>query len=57
MNQPTLKHYSFIFEELWKNGIDALRDRIKDIEAGVSLSDIEVILRFRQNTEVIFRHY
>ena len=42
-NEPAyIRHYSFIFEELWKNGIDAL-DRIKDIEAGVHLSDIEVI--------------
>jgi signal transduction histidine kinase len=42
-NEPAyIKHYSLIFEDLWKNGIDAL-DRIKDIEAGVHLSDIEVI--------------
>ena len=42
-NEPAyIRHYSLIFEELWKNGIDAL-DRIKDIEAGVHLSDIEVI--------------
>jgi two-component system sensor histidine kinase VicK len=42
-NEPAyIKHYNLIFEELWKNGIDAT-DRIKDIEAGVHLSDIEVI--------------
>jgi signal transduction histidine kinase len=42
-NEPAyIKHYNIIFEDLWKNGIDAL-DRIKDIEAGVHLSDIEVI--------------
>jgi len=42
-NEPAyIRRYSLIFEDLWKNGIDAL-DRIKDIEAGVHLSDIEVI--------------
>jgi two-component system, OmpR family, sensor histidine kinase VicK len=35
-------HFLSIFEELWKNGIDAV-DRIKDIEAGADLADIEVI--------------
>ena len=42
-NEPAyIRHYNSIFEEIWKNGIDAI-DRIKDIEAGVHLSDIEVI--------------
>jgi signal transduction histidine kinase len=42
-NEPAyIKHYNSIFEDLWKNGIDAL-DRLRDIEAGVHLSDIEVI--------------
>ena len=42
-NEPAyIRHYNFIFEELWKNGVNAI-DRIKDIEAGVHLSDIEVI--------------
>ncbi|MGA9169461.1 MAG: HAMP domain-containing sensor histidine kinase [Nitrososphaeraceae archaeon] len=42
-NEPAyIRHYNSIFEELWKNGIDAI-DRIKDIEAGVDLADIEVI--------------
>jgi len=42
-NEPAyIRHSSLIFEDLGKNGIDAL-DRIKDIEAGVYLSDIEVI--------------
>src|SRR5437763_14501954 len=31
-----------LFEELWKNGIDAA-DKIRDIEEGVDLADIEVI--------------
>src|SRR5919108_3729005 len=37
-----LKHFICTFEELWKNGIDA-RDRIRDIEQGVDLADIEII--------------
>jgi two-component system sensor histidine kinase VicK len=42
-NEPLyLKHFTSIFEELWKNGIDAA-DRIKDIENEVDLADIEII--------------
>jgi two-component system, OmpR family, sensor histidine kinase VicK len=42
-NEPIyVSHFNSIFEELWKNGIDA-EDRIKDIEEGVDLADIEVI--------------
>ena len=42
-NEPAyISHYNSIFEELWKNGVDAT-DRIKDIEAGLDLPDIEVI--------------
>jgi two-component system, OmpR family, sensor histidine kinase VicK len=42
-NEPAyISHFNSVFEELWKNGIDA-NERIKDIEAGVDLADIEVI--------------
>ena len=42
-NEPAyINHYNSIFEELWKNGIDAA-DRIKDIEEGVDLTYIEVV--------------
>jgi two-component system, OmpR family, sensor histidine kinase VicK len=42
-NEPGyVKHFSSIFEELWNNGIDAT-DRIRDIEEGVDLADIEII--------------
>ena len=42
-NEPAyVSHYSFLFEELWRSGIDAT-DRIRDIESGVDLADIEVI--------------
>jgi hypothetical protein len=37
-----INHYKSIFEEIWKNGVDAIQ-RIKDIESDVDLADIEVI--------------
>ncbi len=41
-NDPLyLKHFSSVFEELWKNGMNA-SDRIKEIEEGVEV-DIKVI--------------
>jgi hypothetical protein len=42
-NEPAyVSHYNSVFEELWKDGIDAT-ERIRDIEAGVDLENIEVI--------------
>jgi hypothetical protein len=35
-------HFNSIFEELWKDGIDA-EDRIRDIEVGAEWADVEVI--------------
>ncbi len=35
-------HFNSVFEELWKNGIDA-KDRIRDIEVGAEWADVEVI--------------
>jgi two-component system sensor histidine kinase VicK len=47
-NEPFyLLHFASIFEELWKNGIDAA-DRIRDIEQGIDLADIEIIPNPRQ---------
>jgi len=41
-NEPIyINHYNSIFEELWKDGIDAAH-RIRDIEQGIDLADIEV---------------
>jgi two-component system, OmpR family, sensor histidine kinase VicK len=37
-----VKHFASIFEELWKNGIDASY-RIRDIEEGVDQANIEII--------------
>jgi signal transduction histidine kinase len=42
-NEPAyVSHYNSVFEDLWKDGIDAA-ERIKDIETGVDLEYIEVI--------------
>ncbi|HET7344350.1 MAG TPA: ATP-binding protein, partial [Nitrososphaeraceae archaeon] len=42
-NEPVyVNHFYYIFEELWKNGIDA-KDRIEDIEEGVESTSIEII--------------
>jgi two-component system sensor histidine kinase VicK len=40
--QLYVNHFNSLFEQLWKNGIDGA-DRIRDIEIGVDLADIEVI--------------
>ena len=37
-----INHFASIFEELWKNGIDA-SDKIRDIEEGVDQANIEII--------------
>ena len=37
-----INHFDSIFEELWKDGIDAL-DRIRDIEEGIDQANIEII--------------
>jgi len=42
-NEPVyMNHFYYIFEELWKNGIDA-KDRIGDIEEGFESTSIEII--------------
>ncbi len=42
-NEPVyVNHFYRIFEELWKNGIEA-KDRIRDIEEGVEPATIEII--------------
>ena len=37
-----ISHFASIFEELWKDGIDA-SDRIRDIEEGIDQANIEII--------------
>ena len=42
-NEPLyVNHFNSLFEETWKNGIDA-RERIRDIEAGLDTANIEII--------------
>jgi two-component system, OmpR family, sensor histidine kinase VicK len=42
-NEPVyMNHFYYIFEELWKNGIDA-KDKIGDIEKGIESARIEII--------------
>jgi len=42
-NEPYyIKHFTSIFEELWDNGTDAA-NRIRDVEEGAELADVEVI--------------
>lgn len=42
-NEPLyLKHFSSIFEELWRNGVDS-GNRIKEIEEGTESTKIEII--------------
>jgi signal transduction histidine kinase len=46
-----LDHYNSIFEELWKNGIDA-KDRIKDIEEGKSIN-VEIIPNPKESIKLL----
>jgi two-component system, OmpR family, sensor histidine kinase VicK len=42
-NEPLyVNHFNSLFEEIWRNGID-VSERIRDIETGVDLADVEVI--------------
>jgi signal transduction histidine kinase len=51
-NEPIyINHYNSIFEELWKNGIDAVQ-RIRDLEDGTYLADIEVFHSVSRAREV-----
>src|SRR5215467_4615291 len=52
--QSYVDHFNSIFNELWRNGINAI-ERIKDIEAGADLADIEVIPKVSRARELYFR--
>jgi signal transduction histidine kinase len=42
-NEPMyVRHFSCIFEELWKNGVD-VKSRIRDVEEGVDTPEIDII--------------
>ncbi|MFL6425509.1 MAG: ATP-binding protein [Nitrososphaeraceae archaeon] len=50
-NEPSyINHYNTIFNELWKDGIDAV-NRIKDIEAGLDTANIEIIQNPKEGIE------
>src|SRR5439155_98528 len=52
-NEPLyINHFNSLFDELWKNGIDA-KDRIEDVEQG-NLGDIEVIPNSARAKELYF---
>jgi signal transduction histidine kinase len=54
-NEPVyINHCNSIFEELWKNGIDAVQ-RIKDIEENADLAEIEVF-RSASRAEEVYLH-
>jgi two-component system sensor histidine kinase VicK len=50
-NEPAyINHFHSIFEELWAKGIEA-EDRIKDIDEGTDVTDIEIIQNPREGLE------
>ena len=42
-----VNHFNSLFDELWKNGLDAA-DKIRDIEEGIDLAEIEIIRNPRE---------
>jgi signal transduction histidine kinase len=51
--QPYIDHFTSIFNELWKSGIDA-KDRIKAIEEGIDTEGIEIIQNPAEIQKIIF---
>ncbi|HZB17980.1 MAG TPA: hypothetical protein VE445_12510, partial [Nitrososphaeraceae archaeon] len=52
-NEPVyVKHFTSIFEELWKNGIDSA-DRIKEIEQGIEPEFLEVINDHEKVSQIV----
>jgi signal transduction histidine kinase len=53
-NEPLyLKHFTSIFEELWRSGIDA-NSRIRDIEAGLQTEGIEIVENPSESLKIAF---
>ena len=50
--QPYMSHFVFIFDELWKNGIDA-KDRIAAIEQGLEPEFLEVITDYEKASQIL----
>ena len=54
-NRPSyVNHYKSIFEELWKNGVDAV-DRIKDIEQDVESANIDIIQNPKESIKLVYQ--
>jgi len=51
--QPYIDHFTSIFNELWKGGVDA-KDRIKAIEEGIDTEGIEIIQNPAEIQKMIF---
>ena len=51
--QPYIDHFTSIFDELWKSGVDA-KDRIKAIEEGIDTEGIEIIQNSAEIQKIIF---
>jgi len=53
-NEPLyIKHFASIFEELWRNGVDA-KSRIRDIEEGIETEGIEIIQNPHESLKIAY---
>ena len=53
-NEPLyVKHFASIFEELWRNGIDA-KSRIRDIDEGIKTEGIEIIRNPTESLKIAY---
>lgn len=53
-NEPLyVRHFTSIFEELWRNGIDA-KARVRDIEEGIETEDIEIIQNPKESLKIAY---
>jgi two-component system, OmpR family, sensor histidine kinase VicK len=48
-----IKHFASIFEELWRNGIDA-KSRIRDIDEGIETEGIEIIQNPTESLQIAY---
>lgn len=54
-NEPLyVHHFNSLFEELWKNGVDAV-ERIKDIEQGFESANIEIIQNSKESIKRVYQ--
>ena len=56
-NEPLyVNHFNSLFEELWKNGVDAV-ERINDIEQGLESANIEIIQNSKESIKHVLSTY